>query len=512
MEKIILVATADSDQAEIIERILTTSLPDDSAILQFAASESEAHRRLSSNLKYDLVISAADLPEHKNTPINVGENRGARLLPFLRKRNKLLPVILVSGAIDSQLNSTLLRYDQVLPVTTGVDFPQLLEAAVKRLMEKTAPPPRRYVRVVFTADAERTDSWTFEILGEGFLFAASGSLTINSKKIEEFIFASKIVAELPKSWQQQLRRLGEALFDEIFSNAKFSAAYYAALSRIDDKVQQLKIWFRIGKALQPIILEALVSNDPYEEFWMLQAPIYRRLVEYPCTQTPLFSCGSDLSTGRLRCLLIESDATGLIPGMKNAEGNDLELKKLRHIHGECEKIYSILQENPLVGELRWVQGSNATSKSFAEYVMDILLSQSWDLVHYAGHSHFEGDRGFLFFPPKELGDFPEKLRIGNFAANLVPHTKLLYLSSCQSSEDSFVMALARSKIPAAVGFRWRVDDAHASEYALSFYRHLFGDDEKCLQHAIVRARKDMYEHGLEQERIWVSPMLLMQAS
>ena len=144
------------------------------------------------------------------------------------------------------------------------------------------------------------------------------------------------------------------------------------------------------------------------------------------------------------------------------------MANLSHIHGECEKIYSMLKQNSLVGGVRWIHGSEETKKSFAEYVMDVLLSKSWDLVHYAGHSHFEGDSGYLFFPPKESGDLPEKVRIGNFAANLVPHTKLLYLSSCQSSEDSFVMALARSKIPAAVGFRWQVDDAHASEYALSF--------------------------------------------
>ena len=258
--KIILIATADSEQAETIERILNTSLTDVPAIPQLATSESEVRKRLSSNVHYDLMITTTDLPERNNTPINVGENRGARLLPFLKERNKLLPVILVLGAIDSRLNSTMLRYDHVRLVTTGVDFPQDLENAVKRLMEKTVPPPRRYLRVVFTADAERRDIWTFDIFGEGFGFNANGSLTINSNKLDEFIDASKIVAELPNSWQQHLRKLGVALFDEIFSNTKFNGAYSEALAYINGRLDQLKIWFRIGKALQPIILEALVSE------------------------------------------------------------------------------------------------------------------------------------------------------------------------------------------------------------------------------------------------------------
>ncbi|NIO06181.1 MAG: hypothetical protein GTN74_16725 [Proteobacteria bacterium] len=82
------------------------------------------------------------------------------------------------------------------------------------------------------------------------------------------------------------------------------------------------------------------------------------------------------------------------------------------------------------------------------------------------------------------------------------------MSSCRSSEEDFVFALASQNIPAIVGFRWDIEDKLAEEYTRFFYDHLVGGN-KSLEYAFLESRKRMHE-AHKKNKIWAAPMLVMQ--
>ena len=112
----------------------------------------------------------------------------------------------------------------------------------------------------------------------------------------------------------------------------------------------------------------------------------------------------------------------------------------------------------------------------------------------------------MFFPGK---NYAEPLNIEDFSQLLrLAQVRFVYLSSCQSSEDDFVFQLANRGIPAILGFRWEIDDDKAKEYALRFYKYLI--KHLSLEQAFLEARAYIH-HKYEDNRIWASPLLILQS-
>jgi CHAT domain-containing protein len=132
------------------------------------------------------------------------------------------------------------------------------------------------------------------------------------------------------------------------------------------------------------------------------------------------------------------------------------------------------------------------------------------MVHYAGHSYFDPStkEGSVFFPG--AGRRIDIVRADKFSAWLrSADVRFIFLSSCHSSEAGFVFEMARTQIPAIVGFRWDIEDDKAVEYTKMFYRALFGGDDRCLEHAFLKARKGIYENN-QLNPIWAAPVLVIQ--
>jgi hypothetical protein len=128
----------------------------------------------------------------------------------------------------------------------------------------------------------------------------------------------------------------------------------------------------------------------------------------------------------------------------------------------------------------------------------------WHIVHYAGHSVFSEDKGYVFFPdgPADAVD-AETFTFWLRGAGV----QFVYLSSCHSSAEAFVFNLAKQHVPAVAGFRWDIEDTMAVKYTKCFYKHLF--EKRSLEYAFLDARKDLY---CEQRfnPVWAAPMLVMQ--
>ena len=98
--------------------------------------------------------------------------------------------------------------------------------------------------------------------------------------------------------------------------------------------------------------------------------------------------------------------------------------------------------------------------------------EPWDVVHYAGHSYHAPENPALASLIVSGATEPVAVRINELAPYL-RHSKLVYLSSCNSANAGFAFEAVQQGIPAVVGFRWGVRDDFADIHARLFYRKLF---------------------------------------
>jgi CHAT domain-containing protein len=259
--------------------------------------------------------------------------------------------------------------------------------------------------------------------------------------------------------------------------------------------------------LQEVVLEAML--DDQKEFLMLQAPIFRRL------SIPHGICAIDgeddlyelfsKQDRALRCLIIEAYTSG------NARLNDeiiTGLKPLKYLHQESQTLEKfLLQSHHEVTRLS--KDHLPENLSFKDWVKQVLKEDGpWDLVHFAGHSTYATDKtGYVIFPGK---NYAESMNIEDFSGLLnLARVKFVYLSSCQSSKDDFVFQMANRQVPAILGFRWRIDDEPAKDYAVVFYERLI--KRRSLEQAFLEARTFMHNHKrYKKNRIWASPLLILQ--
>ena len=127
-----------------------------------------------------------------------------------------------------------------------------------------------------------------------------------------------------------------------------------------------------------------------------------------------------------------------------------------------------------------------------EYPGELLVAETWHLVHFAGHSYYdETDKKGYVLVPERLSTGPCRSKQGILCLAFGDVPRFVYLSSCESSADEFVFELANAGIPAVAGFRWGVTEDSAFDYAMSFYGHLF--KERSLEVAFWKAREGAHD-------------------
>jgi hypothetical protein len=329
------------------------------------------------------------------------------------------------------------------------------------------------------------------------------------------------ITEYP-SWAINLEKIGETLVQKLFLD-NLVAYWYGKVS-----AHKTEIVFDIARSVHPVIFEALVDPSTMERgpeaggkaFWMLTAPIYRRLRnEAPTDRYPLFQ--GLARQGPVNCLIIESQVDGLVPALKDGNGEPLTLESLPNVPREARWLEDYLKENQQkfglgqilrispdrVGDREINRSGESTMKAWVRAELN-RPDLDWHLVHYAGHCHYDEARakGYVFFPGEA---FVEELELRFFSASL-SRTRFVYLSGCNSSEENFVFELANNHVPAVLGFRWKIEDGPAGQYTEAFYKQLF-EVHRNLEYAFFKARLELRE-TCETKRNWAAPMLIMQLS
>lgn len=503
------VVTGDKDIESMIRGELMDALAPKEIDFALDVDEQQARRRISS--RYDsahpeIVVVQSEIPRHWKSPRIEHELRGVAVASELKAHYPELPVVILAHARTPEIEAIAYEHRSVEILIESLGWEEKLAIIIKKHLAGNAQKEYKYLKATFTLDTSN-DCHGWELEGRSFGYRGSqGVLRINSQVWEDLTALSVAAGESKTYavWHKLLQQTGKALGQEIINNIEFTSAFAHAVG-IAGGFTKTKICFSVDRKSHPIALEALLSErlpKPIfpEGFWMLEAPIYRRIKSPPLDLEPF---AQPRAVDRPNCLIIQCDLAQATTG----------LPPLKYAMEECSWLYKYLLERKEIdclGEIEMLADSPSRSRSFKELLFAKLKERDWHMIHYAGHSIYRDECGFLIIPGAFPQDAPEEVSMVDIGV-LLRKTRFLYLSSCESSSDSFFFELARNHVGSVLGFRWKVDDILGFEFAKKFYAAFFErEPRRRLEHAFLEARKQIKPQN-EDKKIWAAPMMIVQS-
>jgi hypothetical protein len=140
------------------------------------------------------------------------------------------------------------------------------------------------------------------------------------------------------------------------------------------------------------------------------------------------------------------------------------------------------------------------------------------VFHFAGHGHFDGQRGYLLFED-EYGDATKVSdRVLREFFEDAPEAKLAVLNACQgaaaSAGDAFsglAPNLVQRGLPAVVAMRYPVPDQAALIFAREFYEALTQPTPTAVDAAAAAGRRAIYQDLGPDGRSWGIPNVYLRA-
>jgi hypothetical protein len=412
----------------------------------------------------------------------------------------------VKGELQRECSRTpgLTAYDD--PQTAGTFALELLAA-----LRGPAPvvEPCLDIRVK-VSEAE----WRFDMQGVGFDFRGNGRLVVG--KATWMQWEAHFMAE--PDWYREFDSIGQSIRvalceeNEAF-RLQMMLGKMAAEKQLDAPGMNLpdRITFEVSERFYPLLLEAMFNPSMLPEPWLAQASsVSRRLLMAQAGRGDLFSGAPAMR----RALVVCADTHGT--AYSNAlTGGQLKLKPLKCVQRECMRIGKLLARRdartgvPLFypGNVKVIGVDKPVS---GDDIKDALRDGAWDLIHFAGHTHFQhhgvqqaGGTGFLFVgTPNE----PEIVDFGDIVSYM-REARFVYLSSCESGNSGFTTLAGETGINAVLGYRCQVNDRTAALQALLFYRALRRNHS--LGSAFGQMRRTLYKRYRGTNNAWASAMLVM---
>jgi CHAT domain-containing protein len=322
--------------------------------------------------------------------------------------------------------------------------------------------------------------------------------------------ASTTITTLPQQWRREWERVGSDLFRFFFRG--LSRELLEHLSVAVGGLTNINFRFIVeDDALHPLPFEAIYEDQYGWDFISVRAPVTRR-VRVAQTRTPgrkagettsyrILFIGAQLSASAARFEVDQPHGTTV--------ANYLEFSPLANIAIEYRSIRRISGKAVPPPELRLIKPRNIGSSGFRVRLRQILEQSSFDIVHFAGHSHTETDgRTYLILPGSTRGR-AEALPIEQFADWVgKAGASLVYLSSCHGSSRVTNLSLVQCGIEHCLGFRWDVEDEKAASFAKYFYEALLA---KGLPYCVAFRDAIRELHSSERNSpIWAAPILVTQ--
>jgi DNA-binding NarL/FixJ family response regulator len=464
--------------------------------------------------KLDLVVVSSTMPADDSSSIGLsGRDATKKFIKQLKKNKPLLPVIVLASTPDERLADFLDAFEQTGLVTLGSDFsPRLVERiralrADQAVSEATAPPRTSredsWIHLDIHLGGQQRGNWQINRVGADE-FEQQGTLRVDTRQLERCIRDSKRldeeVAKQSEEWFERMKDLSSDLRELLFRNGRDNLDCWERFLKHRERVGGVahsRVRLTVDEETHSMLFEALRdSEDPEDEFWVLNAPVFRRYAQQMALP-PLFKEAASRDKP-ISCLIIEADPQ---PGVVGEEG----FARLTYLQREAEEVEAILRERAL-GTVERLSLADVEGDLPAS-VLARLRERQWHVVHFCGHVAGDAGRAGLVMRAEDKGVLPVKALAG-----ALTRTQLLFLSSCRSAATRIVMHAVEQHVSAVVGFQWVIDDRAASEFAADFYRQLFspGDTHaRDLEHALLQARRKAYTRRPEDPS-WVAPVLVMQ--
>ncbi len=467
--------------------------------------------------KIDLVVMASTMPADDSSSIGLsGREATKQFIKQLKKVDPLLPVIVVASTPDERLADFLDAYEQTGLVTMGSDFsPSLVERicalrAGAGAARKQAAPPRAaredsWIHLDIHLGGHQRGSWQIDRVGADE-FESQGTFQVDKRQLDRFIKDSKRldqdVAKNDQEWFDRLKELSNDLRELLFRSGRDNMDLWDRFLKHRERVGGVahsRIRMTVDEETHSMLFEALRdSEDPDEEFWVLNAPVFRRYAQQMAFP-PLFKeKDAAIRDKPINCLIVEADPE---PGVVGDES----FSRLRHLRAEADEVEAILRDHAR-GTVERLLLADAEGDLRAS-VLAKLRERQWHLVHFCGHVGGDAEHAALVLRADATGVLPVRTLAG-----ALTRTQLLFLSSCRSAATRIVMHAVEQHVSAVVGFQWVIDDRAASEFAADFYRQLFSATDphaRDLEYALLQARRKVYTRQ-PADPSWVAPVLVMQ--
>jgi len=540
--KNVLVACADQALRIYVISILRQHLVGDSEASRTATGNrnvviSEAHDVESAQIHgqtADLVVVQANLYHRGAAPV------GSLPIPFgwilvqdwqRKKPERPVIVVLEDDALLNSVQATANAWPMKLDVTGD------MEGVIATILARINTPAS--VVNVSELPSPKTDCATIEIdltslhspnyrvtIQQGqrkrILFPRdTQDFQVSPRKVKDLLGRTTRLGDTDE-WEADFRSIGEQLFDAI-AQGKFALHLAEAKGVCGTRMEAMRIRFTIGTDVYGLPFEAMYDED-LDRYLVLTSSLARRVAHSSRMET----LASPLAPP-VNILVIKAEV-GPDDYVRPAEDDtvwDAFVQKhsfdpLKNVVTECTDLRALPQllktynREHLLGRIKVISKKHLEEYGgkFSEGIRRALTSSriKYDIVHFAGHSAFVGGypdsqaRGFLILPGS---DDAERLDMATFGEWLQQgEAKLVYLSSCNSSEADAAFTLARCGVPAVIGFRWDLDDRLAAKYAKKFYEKLFLKT-LCVDRAFLAARRSIHKKYMK-DRIWAAPILLIQ--
>ena len=483
-------------------------------IVEGVGDEKEARERIEDQQeRYNLIITHVHIPPDSEEFADTEKQQGLAFLKSIEQEGCGIPSILIVQSIREVIDDVEdLSRCRLIDESHPEEFEDKLLEKVKKSLSAVSGQVKD--KGVAEEKIGKVDIYLnlsdkpsqYQMKGVGIDWDTPVNvLEFERDAMRKLIRRSKYIQKRPK-WRDELRSIGSCLFKELCEkNSKLRGDFSKLIEKVNGE-ENVRIRFEADKSLSPVILEALLDIE-HEDHWMLHAPIYHT-VPVNSRAAPLFKDKRERKEP-INCLIIAANAHGRVDD--HFEWGELDLLESADV--EADNILDYLKKNKTefnIGKIRRIPNSERTvslGKTFADQITEALEEEGpWHLVHFAGHSKCVKGEGYIFYP-RENSAIAED--IDNFSRLLMKaKTRFIYLSSCESSQADFIFDLARKGIPSIVGFRWKIDDDKAAEYAQIFYENLF-EKKKPLEYAFLETRKEMYRN-YKDNQIWAAAMLIIQ--
>jgi CHAT domain-containing protein len=333
-------------------------------------------------------------------------------------------------------------------------------------------------------------------------------------------------------FQDRANALGDKIFKEIIVDGSLIEIYKLFTSHYGNRSHSSPISFlMMDDRFLDLPVEFMKDKSPFPI--ATRYPVYKTIT----TRGDLVTKREDFSIkSNLQILLLSSDVN-VVPGSPILIGDQevinhkIKLDPIAEVDDQSNseivnisKIINVAKEKKkLQVQITIKRTSEIDYKTF----LDFVSKGQYHIIHYNGHGYFDETdpkNSFIFFR-ENLDNKGRIVALTNEQLGMAltdnTTTQFMYMSCCQSGSmqtdykrlsggfTGLLHALIVGGVPSVLGMRWPISISSAKTLAMSFYSHLFNDqDNNTIETALMRARKDTYALG--DKSVWCSPILIKQ--